>query len=223
MKIKSALHVHIKGDPLDKIPYDFKELIDHAHKLNFKVIAITCHNYIFPISKLKKYAEKKEILIIPGTEIEIQNRHVIALNPSQEILKIKSFTALRKHKLLHKNLFLIAPHPYFPALNCLQKKLEKNIDLFDAIEFNYFYTKTFNFNKKALRIAQKYNKPVLGTSDCHTLKTLNSTYSEIEIPDNQKLTEKNFFQSIKSNRIQIITQPLSVFKCASILIEMLKM
>jgi len=155
MKIKSALHIHVKGDPVDKIPYDFKELIDHAHKSNFKAIAITCHNYISPISKAKKYAEKKGISIISGTEIEIQNKHIVALNPSKEILKIKSFEALRKYKLSHKKVFIIAPHPYFPALNCLHGKLEKHIDIFDAIEFNYFYTKTINFNKKALRIAKK--------------------------------------------------------------------
>lgn len=223
MKIKTALHVHVKGDPIDKIPYDFKELIDHASNLGFQAIAITCHKHIFPISKAKKYGQKKGILIIPGAEVEIENKHVIILNPSKEVLKIKTFSQLRKYKSFHKKSFIIAPHPYYPMTNCLHKKLEKNIDLFDAIEFNYFYTNLIDFNKKALKIAKTYNKPVVGTSDCHTLKVLDSTFSEIEIPDSSKLTEKLLFDTIKSNRINVITQPLSVLKCASILIEMLKM
>lgn len=223
MKIKSALHVHVKGDPVDSIPYDFKELIDHAHKLNFKAIAITCHNSIFPIAKVKKYASKKGILVISGTEIAIQKAHIIIFNPSKEALKMRSFEDLKKYKQTNKKSFILAPHPYFPALNCLHKNLEKHIDLFDAIEFNYFYTKTINFNKKALQVAKKHNKPIIGTSDCHTLQTLDSTYTEVDIPDNQPLNESNFFKAIKSNRIQVITQPLSLMKCVSILLEMLKM
>jgi len=223
MKIKTALHVHVKGDPVDRIPYSFTELIDHASNLGFKAVAITCHKHIFPISKAKKYGQKKGILIIPGAEIEIQNKHIIVLNPSKEVLKLKTFEQLKKYKSFHKKSFIIAPHPYFPSSFCLGSKLEKYIDIFDAIEFNYFYTKLFNFNKKALRIAKKYNKPIVGTSDCHTLRALDLTYSEIEIPDSANINKKFLFEAIKSNRINVITQPLSAFKCASILIEMLKM
>ena len=53
------------------------------------------------------------------------------------------------------------------------------IDVFDAIEYSCFYVKLINKNKKAVKIAKKYKKALIGTSDAHYLWQMNNTYSLI--------------------------------------------
>ena len=223
--LKAQLHIHIKGDPSDNIRHTWRELIDHAKKLDFNVLAITCHKRIIFPAKAISYAKKRNILLIKGIEIEIgkSGQHVLILNPHISAEKIRTFADLAKYKTAHLESMIIAPHPYFPTRRTLKNNLEKHIDLFDAIEYNYFVTKSKNYNKKAIQIAKKYKKPLIGTSDCHVLKYLNTTYSLIDCP-----TEKNslpnqqaILNAIRKNAITIKTNPLSHFTATKILLILL--
>jgi len=44
--LKTELHAHCQGDPEHYLPHTAKQLIDQAHKQNFDVLAITCHNRV---------------------------------------------------------------------------------------------------------------------------------------------------------------------------------
>jgi len=90
---------------------------------------------------------------------------------------INNFDDLKKIK--DKNNLFIAPHPFFPANCSLGKYLVKWQSLFDAIELSHFYTRSIDFNKKAIAIAEKFHLPMVGTSDSHLLRQLNTTYSVI--------------------------------------------
>ena len=71
----------------------------------------------------------------------IQGKEVLIYNITQkESKKLKTFDDLRKLKQ-KKNILIIAPHPYFIIRSCLGKQLDKNIDLFDAIEYSHYYLK----------------------------------------------------------------------------------
>ena len=83
------------------------------------------------------------------------------------------------------------------------------MDLFDAIEFSSFYADKFTnrYNMKAIKIAKKYNKPIVGTSDVHRFYQFNKTFTLIEAREN----EDNVFEAIREGKSKIITSPLSYY------------
>jgi predicted metal-dependent phosphoesterase TrpH len=83
--------------------------------------------------------------------------------------------------------------------NCLGKDLINNIVLFDAIEWNYFYSKLINPNKKAAKLAKKYNKPIVATSDVHILKHMPRCYSNIKVK-NKSIDQ--ILSAIKKNQLE---------------------
>ncbi|MBT3864538.1 PHP domain-containing protein [Candidatus Peregrinibacteria bacterium] len=216
---KAQFHIHIKGDPLEAINYSATELVNEASKKDFKVLAITCHKKIVFPKGAQEYAAQKGILLIRGVEIEIDRQHVLILNAHPQAEEIKDFDDLKQYRENHPESLVIAPHPYFPGPQTLKDNLEKYIDLFDAIEYSYFYIKYKNYNKKTVEIAKKYNKPLVGNSDCHFIKHLDPTYSNLDIQG--PLTTQNVFQAIKQNKIEITTNPLPVLKAAKIFAQQL--
>ncbi|MFC1802176.1 PHP-associated domain-containing protein [Patescibacteria group bacterium] len=207
MKLKTNLHSHSFGDPQDPaIKYTSKELIDYASSLGFGVLAITHHKSFAYTEELRKYAESKNILLISGIELNItkQKKHLLVLNCEKSIESVKTFEDLREYKAKHPEIFVIAPHPYFPRRSCLGNLVEENINLFDAIEHSWFYSKRKNYNKKAEEIAKKYNLPFISTSDTHWLTKLNKDYAEIEI---EEKTVETVFEAIREGKFQNTTRP----------------
>lgn len=210
--LKVDLHLHTKEDPEDIIKYSAKELIDIASEDNFDALAITPHNALMSTTLGKKktqeifnYAKKKGILLIMGVEFSIEGKEVLIYNiTEQEIRKIKTLNDLRNIKQSNNKIFVIAPHPFFLTRDCLGNKLEKNIDLFDAIEHSWFYTKLINRNIPATKIADKYSKPLVATSDCHNLKEFNTSFCLVEC----KKSADAIFESIKRHKYANSTKPL---------------
>ncbi|MBW2963278.1 PHP domain-containing protein [Candidatus Woesearchaeota archaeon] len=204
--LKADLHLHVQGDPRHpKIKHTAHQLIDYASKLKFEVLAITNHNQVFYNQTLANYAESRNILLIPGIEKTIQGNEVLIYNITQEQAnQIKTFNDLKKIQE-QKNILTIAPHPFFLLPDCLGKNLERYIYLFDAIEYSHFYHKLINRNKKAAKIAQKYNKPLIGTSDVHHFFQINHTYTLI----NAKKDTDSIINAIKNKKCRTITQSLS--------------
>jgi hypothetical protein len=200
--LKAQLHVHCKEDPQDNIDYSAKEVIDEAARNNFDVLSFTCHDKVIHTKELEEYAKRKKILLIPGIERTIEGKHVLIYNiTSKEIENIKTFQDLKKLK----NKLIIAPHPFHYLPACLKDKIIK-YDVFDAWEFSFFYTKLFNPNKKILKLAKKYNKPIVGTSDVHFIEDLNQTFTLIDADKNIN----SIFNAIKSNKIKVISSPLKL-------------
>jgi len=202
--LKADLHVHTNEDPLDfsKINYSARDLIKYAAKLHYNVLAITNHNSILYDHMLKSYAKKHGILLIPGTEADIEGKEILLLNVKKH--NTKNISGL--HKLRKQDILTVAPHPFYPKLKSLHSKLIKNIDCFDAIEYSHFYCKFFNpFNKKAVKIARKYKKPLIGTSDAHNLSQMNHTFSLIDA----KPKIDSVLEAVRKSKIIIKTEPLS--------------
>lgn len=216
MKIKTDFHLHTSDDRVDNIQHTAKKLIDKAAASGFGALAITNHD-TFTFSKtLKSYAEDCGILLIPGIERSIYGKHVLILNANPGIEKIQNFAELKSAKK-QDDLFIIAPHPFYPTGTCLRNKLLQNIELFDAIEFSYFYTKWFNFNKKAIKVSRQYNLPLIGNSDCHQLDFLGLCHSYLEV---ESPTQEDIFHAIKNNKVEIKSHPSSMRKLAKIILNM---
>jgi predicted metal-dependent phosphoesterase TrpH len=215
MKLKANLHFHSKEDPLDKINYSIFEGINAAHKHKFNVLASTCHTKNVCTDEHINYAKTKNILLIPGIEANVYEKkskkrsHVVILNCNKEANNIKTFDDLRLYKKNNPDIFIIAPHPYFYGNYSLGNLLEKHIDIFDAIEISWFYTKFFNRNKKAIEIAKKYNKPLISTSDTHFLDFLNDNFIKVETDE---LSAEKLFSSIRNGNHKNVTSHRTLFE-----------
>lgn len=77
MRLKTDLHLHTGDDPLDYVAHSSEEMIDHAAKLGFDVMAITNHDFMSHSEELADYAASRGIVLVPGVEATIENRHVL--------------------------------------------------------------------------------------------------------------------------------------------------
>ena len=203
MLLKADFHIHTREDPHDFIRYTAVELLAEAARQGFEVLALTCHNKRIHTEELRKRAEDLGILLIPGVEAAIEGKHTLLLDMPYSRLRVRNFKHVRALK--KDGGLVIAPHPFFPAPKCLNSKLRENLDLFDAIEFSHFYTRTWDFNRRAVEYARRMELPLVGTSDCHRLWQLGTTYTILEAPAR---TVPAVFAAIRSGRVRVVTAPL---------------
>ena len=205
-ELKIDLHTHTADDPEETIRYSSRELIDKAHCLGFDAICITNHNAVSANGYLCDYARERDIVLIPGVEIEIRGKHVLVINAREDILKARSFDDLRR--LRTPECLVIAPHPYFPGTSSLMGKTRRNIDIFDAIEFSWFYHRHINFNTFAVRMAARQGLPVIGTSDCHRLNRFGRAYSLVKAEKDAG----SIVEAVRAGRVEIAVSPLNLIE-----------
>jgi len=130
------------------------------------------------------------------------------INARENALAARTFADLRK--LRNRSNLIVAPHPFFPGFSSLLWQVQKNIDVFDALEFSWFYHNHINFNVFAERLAARYNMPVICTSDCHHLEKFGVAYSFVE-------AEKNIdaiIEAVRLGRVRITASPLGLVEFA---------
>jgi len=203
MLLKADFHIHTREDPHDFIRHTALELLDEAARQGFEVLAITCHNKRIHTDELARRAADRGILLIPGVEAAIEGKHTLLLDMPYSRLRVRSFDHVRERR--RDGGLVIAPHPFFPAPKCLNGKLRENLDLFDAVEFSHFYTRTLDFNRRAVEYARAHDLPLVGNSDCHRLWQLGTTYSVI---DAEARTIPAVFAAIRAGRVRIVSSPL---------------
>lgn len=174
--LKVDLHLHTAEDPADEIVYDSRTLVDRARDLGFDALAITLHDRQLADARLFDYAEDLGITLIPGIERTIEGRHVLLINFPASVESVTSFTDLAALKS-RTNGIVIAPHPFFPHPSSLQDRMATNADLFDAVEWSYFWTRGINFNAKAAKWAASHGKALVGNSDLHDMRQFGRTCS----------------------------------------------
>ncbi len=213
-KLKVDFHTHTCDDPKDYINFSAEHLIDRAAKLGFDALAITNHDIVTNNPRLEEYAAARGVLLIPGTELTLSKKHILLINPDPHvILSLHKLEDLEK--IRNSNNLVIAPHPFFPGFKCLGRKLENYLPLFDAIEYSFFYNHLINRNKKAVLLAGRHNKPLVGDSDCHNIWQLGITHTLVE-------AEKNVFsiiRAVKQGKTEVVTAPLPVVTMARVAIN----
>jgi hypothetical protein len=204
-KLKVDFHTHTADDPQDYISFSSTELIDRAQRLGFDALAITNHDVVTYSPALERFAGERGILLIPGAELTLSRKHVIVINPELKgYQKIKTLEDLAKIKN-DRNL-IIAPHPFYPGFKCLKSDLEAHLPSFDAVEFSFFYSRYINRNKKAVDLAREHHRPLVGSSDCHSIWQIGSTYTLVEAEKNIS----SIITAVKEGRVEIETAPLSL-------------
>jgi len=210
--LKIDLHLHTSEDPQDHISYSSLDLIDRAAALGFGALAITLHDRQLTDDDTFAYARERGITLIPGIERTIRGKHVLLLNfPAAEVDAVKTLDDVRRLKSRADGI-VIAPHPYFPSPSCLGRLLDEYADVFDAVEWSYFWSRRIDFNARAARWAESRGKVLVGNSDLHDLRQLGRTCSMVD----SAADPASICEAVRAGRITLVTAPVPVLELVDI-------
>ena len=210
--LKAELHSHCNLDPTDYSICDFtpEQLISKAAELGYEVLAITCHDRDIWSLNLSDYARSLGIILIPGMEVAIEKkRQVLVYNFQTGAENLNTLDKIRARS--GEDTLVIAPHPYFPGSSCLRNLLEKNLGMFDAIEYSGFQVPGLNFNRRTLELSTRTQKPVVGNADVHFLWQLGRTFTWIySEPDMASI-----FDAIRQGLVRVEPSSISWLQAAN--------
>jgi predicted metal-dependent phosphoesterase TrpH len=207
--IKLDLHIHTLDDPKDALDYSAHELLERARTLGFRVLAITLHDAVFDRPEVFADAARMGILLIPAAEMRLEGADVILLNVrAEEVESLRTLDDLANlRERRGSSLFTIAPHPFYVLGGSIGQKLIERIELFDAVELCHFWTRLFNPNRRAVEVAERFQKPLIATSDAHRLHAFGANYTSLPRP--VELTVENVIAALRSGPLQITNPPCS--------------
>ena len=207
--VKIDLHIHTLDDPMDAVDYSAHQLLERARSLGFGVLAITLHDAVFDRKEVFADAATMGILLIPAAEMRLCGADVIVLNvTSEEVAQLKNFDDLRWLRAKRgSSVFTIAPHPFYVLGGSIGARLFTEIDCFDAIEICHFHIGLFNPNRRAKRLASRFGKPLIATSDAHRLHAFGHHYTSIPMP--RALTVENVFAALRNGPLRLTSPPCS--------------
>lgn len=203
--------MHTGDDPYDGLPYTATQLIDKAVALGYAAIAITLHEQVFDDQRVFEYARERGLLLIQSVEWQFGGRDVLLYNiPPCDAGRLKSLADLRVYRRERgDDLLVVAPHPFYPKSHCLGVELERNIDLFDAIEIAGMHFSWFDaFNNRARRVAARYGKPLVANSDAHGLWMFGRHYTLVDAAPNIA----SIFAGIRQGKVQPVCPPVTVWE-----------
>src|SRR5881398_973391 len=208
--IKIDLHIHTLDDPKDAVDYSAHQLLERARLLGFRVLAITLHDAVFERKEVYADAAAMGILLIPAAEVRLQGADVIVLNvTADEIADLKDFDDLRLLRTRRGNsIFTIAAHPFYVFGGSIGSRLLAEIDCFDAIEYCHFHIGLFNPNRRAKRVATRFGKPLIATSDAHRLHAFGRHYTSIPKPP--ELTVESVFTALRTGPVRLTSPACSL-------------
>ena len=213
--IKVDLHIHTLDDPKDIIDYSAHQLLERAQSLGFGVLAITLHDAVFDRPEVFADAEQMGILLIPAAEMRIEGADIILLNVNtEEVSSLKTFDDIRRLRAQRgASIFTIAPHPFYVLGGSIGKRLFQEMDCFDAIEQCHFHKGPLNPNRRAARVAKKFGRPLIATSDAHQLHAFGNHYTSIPRPE--PLTTANVFTALRAGPLRLTSPAARLVDMAS--------
>ena len=215
--LKVDLHTHSSEDPVDRLPYDARTLIEQAATLGYSALAITLHDRQLPLTELTAIARERGVVLIPGIERTVRGKHVLLLNFPTGTEQVSDFDEVARLRR-RTNGLVVAPHAFYPHPTALGRRLmDTHAGLFDAVEVNAFYTRLVDFNRPAVGWARTHGKPLVGNGDVHRLSQLGRTFSLIDAePQADAICE-----AIRQGRVSIETKPLGVVEAGWLLGDLL--
>ena len=215
--IKVDLHIHTLDDPKDVIDYSAHQLLERAKQLGFGVLAITLHDAVFDRAEVFADATAMGILLIPAAEVRLEGADAILLNvTAAEVAGLENFEDLRQLRARRGlSIFTFAPHPFYVLGGSIGERLLDQIDCFDAIELCHFHKGLFDLNRRAVKVAAQFGKPLIATSDAHQLHAFGRHYTSIPRPG--ELTTENVFEVLRNGPRRVVSPSASVVDLASMI------
>ena len=209
--IKIDLHIHTLDDPKDAVDFSAHQLLERARSLGFRVLAITLHDAVFDRKGVFADAAAMGILLISAAEVRLLGADIIVLNvTAEEVAQLKNFDDLRRLRARRGNsIFTVAAHPFYVFGGSIGSRLFAEIDCVDAIEYCHFHIGLFNPNRRAQRVAARFGKPMIATSDAHRLRAFGRHYTSMPMPP--ALTVEDVLAGLRSGPLRL-TSPASSLK-----------
>jgi predicted metal-dependent phosphoesterase TrpH len=207
------LHSHCQGDPVDLyLSHTLHEHIDQAKKIGLDAIAVTWHRRACVNAEAEAYARERGLLLIRGMEAEVERRHLVVLNLAEGDLEPDtSWDAIRALRRRRPEVFVMAPHPFYPHPTCLGGLLNENVDCIDAVEWCALHVGWLpgrvNPNLRAARWAHTHGKPLVACSDAHSLAAIGRNASTVEA---DALTPESIFAGIRAGRVSFHRRSLDL-------------
>ncbi len=208
--IKVDLHIHTLDDPKDILDYSALQLLERARELGFSVLAITLHDAVFDRAEVFAAATAMGIFLLPAAEMRIEGADVIVLNVTPaEAAQLRTFADLRALRSRRReSIFVMAPHPFYVLGGSIGRRLLKEIDCFDAIEFCHFHKGPLNPNRRAARLAKRFGKPLIATSDAHRLRAFGRHFTSMTRP--AELTAETLFAGLREGPLRLTSPPCTM-------------
>jgi predicted metal-dependent phosphoesterase TrpH len=172
MQVKADLHVHTVYSPDSLITLE--ELVFYARKRGLNAVAITDHNRVDGALKM---ARETDFLIIPGTEVNSKDGHVIALNVRETVPK--GLSAEETVERIHgTGGIAIACHPFALFKGSLGKHAGGS---FDAVETINASASPFKRSvRKAEEVAARFKLPRVAGTDAHYAPAIGYAYTVVD-------------------------------------------
>ncbi|TFF99340.1 MAG: hypothetical protein EU540_06905, partial [Promethearchaeota archaeon] len=189
-----------------------KEVVNYVKLKGLDGFAITDHQTLRGYKFSKEIGRNKDIIVIPGMEINTHIGEILILFIEDDIkFNDNNFNTIVE-KVKDNNGLIVIPHPFdFLRNNRLKMNLlndniiNKFIDGIEIINsriiFKKSVTKAKNFNKK-------YKLFETGGSDAHTLKEIGNGYTLIRDADKSFESIKNSLLEKKSRSMGVLSNPL---------------
>lgn len=172
MRVKVDLHVHTVYSPDSLITLE--ELVFYAKKRGLTAVAVTDHNRVEGALKM---ARETDFLIIPGTEVNSSDGHVVALNVREVIPR--GLRADETVERIHEaGGIAIACHPFALFKGSLGKHASGK---FDAIEVINASASPFKRSvRKAEEVAARFKLPRVAGTDAHYAPAIGYAYTVVD-------------------------------------------
>lgn len=212
--LKVDFHVHTSADPVDNLPLDAVATIELAADNGFDAIALTHHDlYLRETKAIREASERTGVLVLPGIEATLDGgSHVVIINADPEVETVRSLAELAEYRSDDNLIF--AAHPFYPPFQLGAERLERWVDLFDAVEWCHFWNKFVSRpNLLARHFCERYGKPMVGSGDVHLPDQINSTYSLVE-------AEKDvgaIAEAVRAGRVQVVSESIPLSRMVSVL------
>jgi predicted metal-dependent phosphoesterase TrpH len=207
------LHSHCQGDPVDRrLPHTIYQHIDRATEVGLDAIAVTWHRKICTDTEAFAYGRSRNVLVIPGMEAELERKHLLVLNVAGGDLPGETtWDEVRALRARKPEVFVIAPHPFYPHPSCLGKEMNDHVDCIDAVEWCMLHVhwlpNRINPNLRATRWAHRHGKTVVACSDAHSPSAIGKNASTVEA---DALTPEAIFAGIRAGRVSFHRRSLPI-------------
>lgn len=187
INMKFDMHCHTKEGSIDG-KVSIQSFVAQLKRKGFDGMLLTDHNSYKGYQKWAAHdlEERDAFTVLKGVEYDTRDGgHVIAVLPDGvhcKLLELRGLSLAKLEKVVHRLGGILGPaHPYgtgFFALmnNGWVKKHKAIIGKFDFIEAFNGCTHSES-NKRAKKLAYKYNKPQFAGSDAHTSEKIGSAYT----------------------------------------------
>lgn len=172
-------------------------ILSYACNIGLNAIAICDHDTIEGSLEAQRLVEEGgfDIVVIPGIEVTTKRGHLLVLGTQEAFPKNRSPEEIIRMARA-QDCMVVAPHPFKGYPRSLGDVADLDVDAVEVLNSRYILGW---FNKKAEKMAQKLDLPMLGNSDAHFVEMVGRAYTKVD----SKPSVDAIFKAIASGKTSV--------------------